>query len=499
MYKKLLIGAVFSLLLVVISVLVYYFVNQPSSDKAGKSGEWVWVVPEKGTFTPEPSPDGWVDRAPDTQGPGITHYYDCCKETCSWNSNAVDYGVNQCNNTGSLDSKIGPDDATHFPKSVCDDSNGNATCQNRYPKIIEEDGKKVLYGFVASGAELKKDFQQIQGNGSCGQCYEIEFQTDTGDAAFNTAKVQVTNTGDGSGIFDFEIPGGGFGANNGCKSYSSWKVYKTQGGPCADDGKTDTAECLRYGGLQKKELCDAVFGEDKEAATACNDVMFGGMMRDNGNILVKRYRPIACPAWFSDKTGTKGPPVTDIKRTLPIGAICKRSMECSSQNCHSGSCEVGKKPNGRDCRYNQECLTKHCNYDGKCAKWPLGTHVCYYNDKCEGNDIDAIKAKCSTPADYCDKCSQWGEGDVHFTLDDAKGEDWDSVSKRHPDFKNSNVFCTSKGDPPCEMAYVQCAGDDTTQNPPVKIDPEIECKCPGWECKAREGQTGEYKQCLPST
>jgi hypothetical protein len=50
--------------------------------------------------------------------------------------------------------------------------------------------------------------------------------------------------------------------------------------------------------------------------------MFGGLMSDNGNLLVRRYRPVECPAWFSQRTGTAGPPLEDIKPTLQLGAAC---------------------------------------------------------------------------------------------------------------------------------------------------------------------------------
>ena len=219
----------------------------------------------------------------------MTHYFDCCKETCSWEGNARGYATSQCDATG--ETTLAPDGGGNQTVSVCDNGGQAATCKNRYPELKGD----TLYGFVASGAELKKNFEDV-----CGQCFEVVFHEE--GLPWKRALLQVTNTGDGSGIFDFEVPGGGFGAKNGCEQFGGWNVYSSSGGPC--DPERDTENCKRYGGFQRKDLCDSSFGEDRAAKVACNDILFGGM---EGNLKVKKYRRVKCPAWHSGKTGTKGP------------------------------------------------------------------------------------------------------------------------------------------------------------------------------------------------
>lgn len=61
-------------------------------------------------------------------------------------------------------------------------------------------------GFVATGKQLFPDFAPDSKNNYCGQCYEMEFYN-AKDSSIKNAIVQVTNTGDANGIFDFEVPG----------------------------------------------------------------------------------------------------------------------------------------------------------------------------------------------------------------------------------------------------------------------------------------------------
>ena len=172
-------------------------------------------------------------------------------------------------------------------------------------------------GFVATGKQLFPDFSPDSKNDYCGQCYEIEFFPDSlnNNTDIKNAIVQVTNTGDANGIFDFEVPGGGFGAKNGCQRYSSWSVYEPNG-PC---GKTSTCSktedgfdgCAVYGGFHDKKYCDTAFGDDINAKDACNNILFGVFKtRDQipnegsdcpgfpDNLKIKRYRPVKCPTYI---------------------------------------------------------------------------------------------------------------------------------------------------------------------------------------------------------
>ena len=224
--------------------------------------------------------------------PFMTHYWDCCKPSCSWVANSTDQGgslVKTCNITGenviSNDEKSVQDGG---PSTMCKGENNG---KGQYPWIEYENGKKVLYGFGAlSGDQIGKD---------CGKCFEITFENARN---IDSAKIMITNGGDSkAGNIDLAVPGGGFGANNCCKSYSDWSVYKSQCGPC--DPYSKTKDCEIYGGIKDQKYCDTIFGSDDEAKKACNDILWGifgqvGCNNDSGyppNIYMTTRKEITCP------------------------------------------------------------------------------------------------------------------------------------------------------------------------------------------------------------
>lgn len=444
---------------------------------------------------PPPSPSGdWVLRDENTQSDGVTHYWDCCKETCSWWNNAPDYGTNQCDQTGG--NPIPADSHTQFPKSVCDKGGTKATCQNRYPEIVNTyntDGSNTLMGFVATGKQLFPDFSPDSKNDYCGQCYEIEFYDDTlnNNTKIKNAVVQVTNTGDANGIFDFEVPGGGFGANNGCLNYSDWSVYTSQGGPCNANNSTCTGSgqnisgCAVYGGFQNQKYCDSTFGTDDKAKKSCNDILFGVFKtRDQisgqsghcpgypANLKIKKYRPVKCPSWHTSRTGSSKAPLA--KRSKKIGDSCTEDSHCESRNCHLGKCDKGDLPDGNTCNYNKQCESTYCDISKKkCAKRPQG-NVCYYNDVCMsginksfpvGKNISQLEQNC-TPDNYCKKCTQIGMGEITHEFKN-KNEKWNDIFKTddewHSFFNSSGgVTCPylpQKYKKTCDRLNQQCGGN----------------------------------------
>lgn len=377
---------------------------------------------------PTPKPRGkWV-TAPADQGPGVTHYWDCCKETCSWTSNAPDYGVTQCDSAG-----IGNPQPADMKPSVCDVSTGHATCQNRYPEIVTNaDGSRTLMGFVATGRVLRQDFASDERNDFCGQCYEVEFEDARG---IKNAVVQVTNTGDAQGIFDLAVPGGGFGAHNGCAHYSDWKVYVDQGGPCdptrATCTRSTTGEaqgCAIYGGFQNKAYCSSALGTDKRAQTACTDVLWGVFPPQNhavgqvcpgypDNLKVKRYRAVQCPKWHVERTGANAARAPVAKRSKANGATCAYKGQCASDYCSAQThkCEPTHLPTGATCESKAQCKTHYCAVPsgktvGTCQKLPpsvvckTGCSGCAWTSKphtCENPKacgVDACYTKCCARA-----------------------------------------------------------------------------------------------------
>ena len=340
---------------------------------------------------------------------------------------------------------------TKWADSVCDTPSGNATCQNRYPEIIKDiSGKKTLMGFVATGKELFPDFAPDEKNNYCGQCYEIEFHNASN---IDNAIVQVTNTGDANGIFDFEVPGGGFGANNGCKGYSAWQVYTSQGGPCDpekdtcnDSDRSNISGCTPYGGFNNIKYCNTAFGTDEKAKKACTDVLFGVFPPQGNdhcpgfpnNLKIKRYRAVKCPKWHTDKTGPNAAKAPIAVRSRQIGESCDNDYQCSQRNCNKGKCAAGNFQNGKTCSYSNQCVSKYCNTKNICA--PLPDHkVCYYNDACLTPEAgtptaERTKKNCPTPSDYCNKCKKIGIGQSKYLFN--KSDTWQSLFKTELQFSN---------------------------------------------------------------
>ena len=276
-------------------------------------------------------------------GGDMTHYWDCCKESCAWKDSP--FVVNSCNKTGTNPSKTGKD-AT----SVCDPNGTIATCTNRYPWIKDN----ILYGYVAG---------PNNGKAPCGTCYELELSN--AKTGVKKAFVQQTSFGNVNGIFDFAVPGGGFGDFNGCKSMDGWKVYKSQGGPC--DPSTDTPNCTRYGGFHNIGLCDTAFPGDNDAKAACKNILFGLFPDNTGaqypdNITVSRFRGIECPVELTKNTGIGAPPIPPPKP----GDYCNEDCgDCSWVNedacSHPEKCGI------------DHCYTTCCNKKGfDCLDWCKG-------------------------------------------------------------------------------------------------------------------------------
>lgn len=131
-----------------------------------------------------------------------TRYWDCCKPSCAWreNINNLLFGpVQTCDTTGSI--------ADPTTESGCNGGN-SYMCARHQPRILNAN---TAIGFVSA---------RIPGlalGDMCCSCFKLTFPS-VSLLTQKTMYVQVTNTGDDlePGQFNIQIPGGGYGLNNGC-------------------------------------------------------------------------------------------------------------------------------------------------------------------------------------------------------------------------------------------------------------------------------------------
>ncbi len=184
-------------------------------------------------------------------GTVLTHYWDCCKPTCS-QPDKPGQRVKTCN----VDGDVCKNGANFQPSNSGYNPSDAMTCKDEYPWI---EGT-TLYGYGAVVGE----------NPECGDIYRLTFK----DAKNITeAYIMITNGGDSSsGNFDINVPGGGFGANNCCifdgKAFGGWNKD-------AIESCTAQINCTKYGGFHSIDQCANTFGNDRAARKACEDVLFG--------------------------------------------------------------------------------------------------------------------------------------------------------------------------------------------------------------------------------
>ena len=211
----------------------------------------------------------------------MTHYWDCGKPTCSWpgkNGTPTSY----CNLNDLNKPILGPSNE----KSAV--NGGNATtCKTQYPKLKKEGNETILYGYVATSGDPPSK--------PCGTCYELTFSN---ARKIDKARVMVTNGGDSDeGNFDFMVPGGGFGQFDGCtkSKYGGWNPNAVK----------DNA--AQYGGFYSEKDCEKAFPGDKDAETACRDILFGVLYQIGcdkgkypGDLFIESEKQIECPKILTD-------------------------------------------------------------------------------------------------------------------------------------------------------------------------------------------------------
>ena len=230
------------------------------------------------------------------QGSGFaSRYWDCCKPSCSWTSNAG--SGNECKQCDAYGNTIWDKNA----QSIC---NGGpaATCLSQVP-FRDSGCNTVAYAFGA-----------VPGNGPsvCGRCFELSF---TGFGKYETKEnhkrlkgkrliVMASNIGYdvAGGQFDIMIPGGGVGIFNGCSSMFGNNLGAQYGGLL-----TDCENQVGWGGSD-----DYIYKERKRClAQKCNTIFSNSQARAGCNFLadfleaagnpLHSYREVKCPSQLSSK------------------------------------------------------------------------------------------------------------------------------------------------------------------------------------------------------
>ena len=224
-----------------------------------------------------------------------TRYWDCCKPSCSWTSNAGSGNeARQCDSSMNL---ITDTNAA----SKCD-GGPSTTCLSQIPFTIE--GCDNL-GFA---------FAAVPGNGPnvCGRCFLLEF---TGSGKYETKlnhqklkgkKLVVMASNIGYDVanmqFDVMIPGGGVGIFNGCAGIFSGNMGAQYGGLLSDcenevgyGGDDQTIYTKRKSCLVEK--CNSTF-QQTAAKEGC--LFLANFMEAAGNPL-HNFKEVECPQVLKDR------------------------------------------------------------------------------------------------------------------------------------------------------------------------------------------------------
>jgi len=225
-----------------------------------------------------------------------SRYWDCCKPSCSWTSNAgAGNEARQCD--ASMNIISNPNES-----SMCDGGR-STTCLSQIPFTIK--GCDNL-GFA---------FAAVPGAGPsvCGRCFLLSF-TGTGkyETKLNHKKlaqkkliVMASNIGYdvAGGQFDVMIPGGGVGLFNGCANILGNNMGAQYGGLLSDCesevGWSGTDEDIYK---KRKEClinkCNTIFANKANAKAGC--LFQANFMEAAGNPL-HTFKEIECPQVLKDR------------------------------------------------------------------------------------------------------------------------------------------------------------------------------------------------------
>ena len=263
-----------------------------SSVKSSSSQQQQQQSSSQGSGQTDAEASKYVDAGNGGQGGWATRYWDCCMPSCGWNENAGGNPTKTCDAKGK--SPIGSGSG-----SICSGGQGT-TCTSQVPIIASD---KVAYAFAAVPASA---------GGQCGKCFALTF---TGKGKYETKAnhqalkgktlvVMASNIGGdvNPGQFDVMIPGGGFGAFNGC-GQMGWNIPSntTQYGGLLSDCEKEVGYdgdllSLRKECLTKK--CNSAFANDSEAKQGC--LFLATWMEAAGNP-EHTYKEVTCPQALKSK------------------------------------------------------------------------------------------------------------------------------------------------------------------------------------------------------
>ena len=225
-----------------------------------------------------------------------SRYWDCCKPSCSWSSNAgAGNEARQCDAQMNIISN--PNES-----SMCDGGR-STTCLSQIPFTIKGcDNLGFAFG-AAPGA----------GPNVCGKCFLLTF---TGQGKYETKlnhqklaqkKLVVMSSNIGydvaGGQFDIMIPGGGVGLFNGCANILGNNMGAQYGGLLSDcenevgwSGSDEDIYRRRKECLTNK--CNTIFSSKPLAKAGC--LFQADFMEAAGNPL-HSFKQIECPQVLKDK------------------------------------------------------------------------------------------------------------------------------------------------------------------------------------------------------
>jgi hypothetical protein len=195
-----------------------------------------------------------------------TRYWDYCKPSCSWSGKVPGKNayIKSCSKNGlsvhgNSDVKSGCDEGDAFP------------CNNQKPWAVNN---KLAYGFAAASIETGKE--------RCCSCYKLVFTSDPVQG--KTMIVQMTNSRSdvSTNQFDLQIPGGGVGLFNGCRS--QWNSL--------GEGWSQT-----YSGVASRQECNSLSSQIRDRCFFRFDWFKGA---DNPTVM---YSKVRCPKKLVAITG----------------------------------------------------------------------------------------------------------------------------------------------------------------------------------------------------
>jgi len=242
-----------------------------------------------------------VNAQANTNDPWLTRYWDGCKPSCSWGSNACKV----CD----INDNLIPNHSNQSGTSSCD-GGAQFTCWDMIP-WIDASNPNMAYGFVATPSR----------NQQCGTCWEITF---TGTGRYSTTsqtraiqgkKMTVMATNIGGDVADTQldllIPGGGLGLFDSFTrqtGISTSALGARYGGLLEDCERENNYNASTYKSCLTTK-CNSVFSNANHARLREGCLFLANYLEAAGNPSFTRTQ-VSCPAEltrrYREATGSGG-------------------------------------------------------------------------------------------------------------------------------------------------------------------------------------------------